>query len=61
MWQYTTAGRVSGIEGDVDRNAFYGSSAEWAKFLATSLPAGNTVIACGVGSPTSACRMLATI
>jgi lysozyme len=35
MWQYTTTGRVSGIEGDVDRNAFYGSSAEWAKFLAT--------------------------
>jgi lysozyme len=35
MWQYTTAGRVSGIEGKVDRNAFYGSSAEWAKFLAT--------------------------
>ena len=34
MWQYTTAGRVSGIEGKVDRNAFYGS-AEWAKFLAT--------------------------
>ena len=35
MWQYTTAGRVSGIEGKVDLNAFYGSSAEWAKFLAT--------------------------
>ena len=35
MWQYTTAGRVSGIEDDVERNAFYGSSAEWAKFLAT--------------------------
>ena len=35
MWQYTTAGRVSGIEDKVDLNAFYGSSAEWAKFLAT--------------------------
>ena len=27
--------RWLGITGDVDRNAFYGSSAEWAKFLAT--------------------------
>ena len=25
MWQYTTTGRVPGIEGKVDRNAFYGS------------------------------------
>jgi lysozyme len=24
MWQYTTTGRVPGIKGDVDRNAFYG-------------------------------------
>jgi lysozyme len=36
MWQYTAAGRVPGIQTDVDLNAFYGSSAEWAKFLATS-------------------------
>ena len=36
MWQYTTTGRVPGIEGKVDRNAFYGSQAEWAKFLATN-------------------------
>jgi lysozyme len=35
MWQYTTTGRVPGIKGDVDRNAFYGSKAEWAHFLAT--------------------------
>jgi lysozyme len=35
MWQYTTTGRVPGIAGDVDRNAFYGGTAEWAKFLAT--------------------------
>jgi lysozyme len=35
MWQYTTTGRVPGIEGNVDRNTFYGSQAEWAKFLAT--------------------------
>jgi len=35
MWQYTTTGRVPGINGDVDRNAFFGGEAEWAKFLAT--------------------------
>jgi lysozyme len=35
IWQYTTTGRVPGIEGNVDRNAFYGSQAEWAKFLGT--------------------------
>jgi lysozyme len=36
MWQYTTTGRVPGIEGDVDRNAFYGGDQEWAAFLATN-------------------------
>jgi len=35
MWQYTTTGRVPGISGDVDRNAFYGTASDWAKFLAT--------------------------
>ena len=32
MWQYTTTGRVPGIEGPVDRNAFYGSKQDWAQF-----------------------------
>jgi lysozyme len=36
IWQYTATGRVPGIQTDVDLNAFYGGSAEWAKFLATS-------------------------
>ena len=35
LWQYTTTGRVPGIKGAVDRNAFYGSAAEWKTFLAT--------------------------
>jgi lysozyme len=35
LWQYTTTGRVPGISGDVDRNVFYGSQAEWAQFLTT--------------------------
>jgi lysozyme len=29
FWQYTTTGRVPGIVGNVDRNAFYGSEAEF--------------------------------
>jgi len=36
MWQYTAAGRVPGIQTDVDLNAFYGGRAEWAKFVTTS-------------------------
>ena len=35
LWQFTSTGRVPGVRGDVDRNAFYGTSAEWASFLAT--------------------------
>ncbi len=35
FWQYTTTGRVPGIVGDVDRNAFYGSERDWQSFLAT--------------------------
>lgn len=35
FWQYTTTGRVPGITGDVDRNAFYGSERDWTTFLAT--------------------------
>jgi len=33
MWQYTTTGRVPGIAGAVDRNAFYGSEEDWLRFL----------------------------
>ena len=36
LWQYTTTGRVPGIAGDVDRNAFYGSEADWARFVEAS-------------------------
>lgn len=35
LWQYTTTGRVPGIGGDVDRNAFHGSEAEWNRFVQT--------------------------
>ncbi len=35
FWQFTATGRVPGIRGDVDRNAFYGSERDWKDFLAT--------------------------
>lgn len=33
FWQYTTTGQVRGISGDVDRNAFNGTEAEWFAWL----------------------------
>jgi lysozyme len=36
FWQYTEKGTVPGITGPVDRNTFYGSVAEWRRFLATN-------------------------
>ncbi len=36
FWQYTATGRVPGIRGNVDRNVFYGTTAEWRTFLATN-------------------------
>ena len=30
FWQFTTTGRVPGIRGDVDRNAFFGSESQFA-------------------------------
>ncbi|PSC02996.1 glycoside hydrolase [Alsobacter soli] len=33
LWQWTTTGRVPGIKGDVDRNAFHGTEQQWVAFL----------------------------
>ncbi len=33
FWQYTAEGRIPGIEGDVDRNAFVGTQTDWREFL----------------------------
>ncbi|MGL5138619.1 MAG: GH25 family lysozyme, partial [Beijerinckiaceae bacterium] len=33
FWQFTTTGRVPGITGNVDRNVFYGSEAEFASWV----------------------------
>jgi lysozyme len=35
LWQFTSTGRVPGVQGDVDRNAFYGTPSDWASFLST--------------------------
>lgn len=37
FWQWTGTGRVAGIAGDVDLNAFAGSQADWQSWLAASL------------------------
>jgi lysozyme len=34
FWQYTATGRVPGIKGGVDRNAFNGNADQWRAFLA---------------------------
>ncbi|MEF3364927.1 GH25 family lysozyme [Methylocystis sp. 9N] len=36
FWQYRSDGRVPGIVGAVDQNAFYGSSDEWRSWLAST-------------------------
>jgi lysozyme len=33
FWQFTTTGRIPGIKGDVDRNAFFGSEEQFAGWL----------------------------
>lgn len=35
FWQWTQTGTMSGIRGEVDRNAFYGDESEWVVFLLT--------------------------
>lgn len=35
FWQYTATGRVPGIRGHVDRNAFNGSERDWKRWLAS--------------------------
>lgn len=36
IWQFTTTGRVAGIKGAVDRNAYAGNRQEWNRFLAAN-------------------------
>ncbi|WP_345944282.1 GH25 family lysozyme [Aureimonas sp. SA4125] len=40
FWQYTATGSVPGVRGEVDRNAFSGSRADWAKWVKARRPRG---------------------
>jgi lysozyme len=33
FWQYTAEGRIPGIKGDVDRNAFFGTKSQFRDWL----------------------------
>jgi lysozyme len=35
FWQWTQTGTMPGIHAEVDRNSFYGTEAEWVRFLLT--------------------------
>lgn len=37
FWQYDHHGKVSGVDGDVDMNTFFGSRDEWDKYLASEV------------------------
>jgi len=45
FWQYRADGSVPGIEGHVDRNAFYGSQEQWQAFLEGPRRAGDVKFA----------------
>lgn len=38
FWQWTATGTVPGVKGEVDRNCFSGSRADWAKWLKAHRP-----------------------
>lgn len=42
FWQHTSEGRVAGIRGNVDRNAFNGSLKEWQVWLGTNKALADT-------------------
>lgn len=59
FWQYQSDGRVAGIRGDVDKNAFHGTHAQWAAFAgggagaepAAAAPVQTASIAAPVAAP----------
>lgn len=36
FWQYTGTGRLPGVDGDIDRNVFFGDRQQWEQFLGDS-------------------------
>ena len=53
FWQWTQTGMVRGVKGAVDRNAFYGTEADWVNFLLT----GCDPRAIAQLGPTGRCRI----
>ena len=43
FWQYQSDGRVPGIAGNVDRNAFHGTPQQWSAFTGGQLSSGHQV------------------
>jgi lysozyme len=50
FWQFTTTGRVPGIQGDVDRNTFYGTDNQWRMFVASACDPRLLNRGCGANS-----------
>jgi lysozyme len=54
FWQYQANGAVPGIDGEVDRNAFYGNQKQWQAFLDGPTPAATQTAVVESPSPQSA-------
>lgn len=54
FWQHTEHARVPGIRGNVDENAFYGSSKDWRSFLALAGSSAPEPAAASVPEPAAA-------
>jgi lysozyme len=51
FWQYTATGRVPGISGDVDRNAFQGTESDWRRWLGQNDVAGAATLVASRDGP----------
>jgi lysozyme len=54
FWQYTATGKVPGVKGKVDRNAFAGSEKQWQNFLVQNVASGGINSAGDIASSLSA-------
>jgi lysozyme len=51
FWQYTATGRVPGVNGPVDRNAFAGTRGQWEALVASNFRGGSPQAASPVRAP----------
>ena len=54
FWQYQANGTVPGIDGEVDRNVFYGDQKQWQAFV--DGPSPTTQDAAAAPAPTAAAQ-----